>query len=188
MKGDYPDIGTAQTPKCFDGRLVLLEKALKIFTDSIPNKHGISTIMLLEKLLLSCLASSSTKEFFIKHYSGLCVAADTQNKSLILSIRCDEKFTLTSKRTLMHMKTGQCAVPDNNAKKNAAILLNSYCSSQFEQTARFQLRHIGTERCTSPHLGHQWPVIGTRIVLYDKCNVASSLKTQFMFMYGKKFL
>ena len=186
MKGDNPDIGTAQTPKCFDGRLALLEKALKIFTDSIPNKHGISTIMLFEKLLLSCLASSSAKEFFVKHYSGLCIAADTQNKSLILSIRCDEKFTLTSKKTLMHVKTGQCAVPANNAQKNAAILLSSLCSSPFELTARFQLRHIGTERCTSPHLGHQWPIIGTGIVLYDICNDASSLKTQFVFMYGKK--
>ena len=86
----------------------------------------------------------------------------------------------------MHVKTEQCAVPNNNAKENAAILLNSHCSSQFEQTARFQWKHIGTGRCTSPHLGHQWPIIGTRIVLSDECDVASSSRTQFMFMYGKK--
>ena len=38
MKGDYPQVDTAQTPKRFDRRLVLLEKTLKTFTDSITNK------------------------------------------------------------------------------------------------------------------------------------------------------
>ena len=37
MKGDDPEIDTAQTQKLFDRRLVLLEKTLKTFTDSIPN-------------------------------------------------------------------------------------------------------------------------------------------------------
>ena len=36
MKGDDSEIGTAQTPQRFDGRLALLEKTLKTFTDSIP--------------------------------------------------------------------------------------------------------------------------------------------------------
>ena len=38
MKGDGPEIDTAQTPKLLDGRLALLEKIRKTFTDSIPNK------------------------------------------------------------------------------------------------------------------------------------------------------
>ena len=38
MKGDDPEIDTVQTPKRFHGRLSLLEKTLKTFTDSIPNK------------------------------------------------------------------------------------------------------------------------------------------------------
>ena len=38
IKGDDPEIDTAPTPKCFDGRLALLEKIRKTFTDSIPNK------------------------------------------------------------------------------------------------------------------------------------------------------
>ena len=38
MKGDDPEIDTAQTPKRLDGRLALLEKIRKTFTDSIPNK------------------------------------------------------------------------------------------------------------------------------------------------------
>ena len=37
MKGDDPEIATAQTPKRFDGRLALLEKIRKTFTDNIPN-------------------------------------------------------------------------------------------------------------------------------------------------------
>ena len=40
MKGDDPEIHTAQTPKRFDGRLALLEKTLQTFTDSIPNKYA----------------------------------------------------------------------------------------------------------------------------------------------------
>ena len=39
MKGEDPQIDTAQTPKCFDGRLALQEKIRKIFTDSITNKY-----------------------------------------------------------------------------------------------------------------------------------------------------
>ena len=38
MKGDDPEIDTAQTQKRFNGRLALLEKIRKTFTDSIPNK------------------------------------------------------------------------------------------------------------------------------------------------------
>ena len=41
MKDDDPEIDTAQTPKQFDGRLALLEKIRKTFTDSIPNKFNI---------------------------------------------------------------------------------------------------------------------------------------------------
>ena len=40
MKGDDPEIDTAQTPKRFDRRLVLLGKTRKTFTDSIPNKFS----------------------------------------------------------------------------------------------------------------------------------------------------
>ena len=39
IKGDDPEIDTAQTPKRFNGRLAPLEKIRKTFTDSIPNKH-----------------------------------------------------------------------------------------------------------------------------------------------------
>ena len=37
MKGDDLEIDTMQTPKRLDGRLALLEKIRKSFTDSIPN-------------------------------------------------------------------------------------------------------------------------------------------------------
>ena len=40
MKGDDPEIDTAQNPKCFDGRLARLDKIRKTFTDSIPKKGG----------------------------------------------------------------------------------------------------------------------------------------------------
>ena len=39
MKGDDPEIDTAQTPKRLDGRLALVEKIRKTFTQSIPNKQ-----------------------------------------------------------------------------------------------------------------------------------------------------
>ena len=39
MKGDDPEIDTAQTPKRFDRRLALQEKIRKTFADSIPNKY-----------------------------------------------------------------------------------------------------------------------------------------------------
>ena len=38
MKGDDPEIDTAQTPKRFDWRLALVEKIRKTFSGSIPNK------------------------------------------------------------------------------------------------------------------------------------------------------
>ena len=38
MKGDDSEIGIAQTPKRLNGRLALLEKIQKTFTDSIRNK------------------------------------------------------------------------------------------------------------------------------------------------------
>ena len=38
MKDDDQEIDTAQTPKRLIGRLALLEKIRKTFTDSIPNK------------------------------------------------------------------------------------------------------------------------------------------------------
>ena len=41
MKGDDPEIDTAQTPKRFDRRLALLEKIQKTFTDSIPNNDAL---------------------------------------------------------------------------------------------------------------------------------------------------
>ena len=41
MKVDELEIGTAQTPKRFDGRLALQEKIQKTFADSIPNNTGI---------------------------------------------------------------------------------------------------------------------------------------------------
>ena len=37
MKGDDPEIDTAQTPKRFDECLAVQEKIRKTFTDSIPN-------------------------------------------------------------------------------------------------------------------------------------------------------
>ena len=37
MKGDDPEIDTAQTPKRFDRRLALQEKIRKTFADSILN-------------------------------------------------------------------------------------------------------------------------------------------------------
>ena len=40
MKGDDPEIYTAQTPKSFDRRLALLGKTRETFTDSIPNNDG----------------------------------------------------------------------------------------------------------------------------------------------------
>ena len=43
MKGDYPKIDTAQTPKRFDWRLALQGKIQKTFADSIPNKLGLIT-------------------------------------------------------------------------------------------------------------------------------------------------
>ena len=51
MKGDDPAIDTAQTPKCLDGRLALLEKLRKTFTDSIPNKtvRGSFTVLHIQK-------------------------------------------------------------------------------------------------------------------------------------------
>ena len=39
MKGDDPEIDTAQTPKRFDECLAVQEKIRKTFTDSIPNKY-----------------------------------------------------------------------------------------------------------------------------------------------------
>ena len=39
MKGDDPQIDTAQNPKRFDWRLVLQGKIQKTFADSIPNNH-----------------------------------------------------------------------------------------------------------------------------------------------------
>ena len=38
MKGDDPEIDTAQAPKRLDGRLALQEKIRRTFADSIPNK------------------------------------------------------------------------------------------------------------------------------------------------------
>ena len=43
MKGDDPEIDTAQTPKRFDECLAVQEKIRKTFTDSIPNKFSIPT-------------------------------------------------------------------------------------------------------------------------------------------------
>ena len=40
LRGDDPEIDTAQTPKRFERRLVLLEKTLQTFTDSIPNNFS----------------------------------------------------------------------------------------------------------------------------------------------------
>ena len=40
MKGDDPEIDTAQTPKRFEGNLALQGKIRKTFADSIPNKKG----------------------------------------------------------------------------------------------------------------------------------------------------
>ena len=37
MKGDDPEIDTAQTPKRFSGNLALQERIRKTFADSIPN-------------------------------------------------------------------------------------------------------------------------------------------------------
>ena len=41
MKGDDPEIDTAQIAKRFDGRLAPLEKNRKTFADSIPNNLAI---------------------------------------------------------------------------------------------------------------------------------------------------
>ena len=41
MKGDDPQIDTAQNPKRFDWRLALQGKIQKTFADSIPNKNGL---------------------------------------------------------------------------------------------------------------------------------------------------
>ena len=41
MKGDDPEINTAQTPKRLDGRLAHPEKTRKIFNASIPSETGL---------------------------------------------------------------------------------------------------------------------------------------------------
>ena len=38
MNGDDPEVDTARTSRHFDGRLALLEKIRKTFTESVPNK------------------------------------------------------------------------------------------------------------------------------------------------------
>ena len=53
MKGENPEIDTAQTPKRFDGRLALLEKIRKTFTSSIPNKTSIFLTDVSEELQLT---------------------------------------------------------------------------------------------------------------------------------------
>ena len=40
MKGDDPEIDTAQTPRRLEGCLALLEKIRKTFSDSFPNKRA----------------------------------------------------------------------------------------------------------------------------------------------------
>ena len=67
------------------------------------------------------LVSSSSGEFFIQHYSGLCVGYDNKNNQLILTIKCADEFILTKDHNLKHVQTGMCVDPDNNGTNNATI-------------------------------------------------------------------
>ena len=55
MKGDDPEIDTAQTPKRLDRRLAFLEKIRKTFTNSIRNNYAIwrSVLPSMEKFELT---------------------------------------------------------------------------------------------------------------------------------------
>ena len=60
MKGDDPEIDTAQTPKRFDERLAPLERIRKTFTDSIPNKLRFFFRIAIWTILVSISGSAHT--------------------------------------------------------------------------------------------------------------------------------
>ena len=123
------------------------------------------------------------RTFVIKHYSGLCVTFRSADNRLRLSQQCNEKFTLTSSKSLMHVATGKCAIPEGFSD-NSRIKLTSDCSNtgtQFEQTSGLSTKHLQTGKCVHPLWGSMNPADDTDIVIYSGCG---SNRLQFKFIWG----
>ena len=111
--------------------------------------------------------------FFIKHYSGLCLAVENGTDRIYLKKSCNEKFRWTANSALMHIDTLKCLVPET-AKNDPKIIAKNTCNSSFSRfmiTGNLSLRHVATRKCVQPYWGCPVPQQGENMVLHNECDL-----------------
>eukprot|EP00794_Sanderia_malayensis_P010637 gene10637-11765_t len=129
-----------------------------------------------EYVKISTIAPPTTiapqrKQFTIQHYNGKCITYNVEAKRLQLTSACNDRFELTSSKSLKHTRTGHCVRPEES-RSNSHLTLTTDCSrsdTRFEQTSAFSLKHLSTAKCVHPLGGSINPSEGTFVVIYTGC-------------------
>ena len=120
---------------------------------------------------------SNCKSFYIRHYSGRCLAYDTNCHALVFENHCLEKFRWKDGARLIHTATSKCLVPQGNAD-GSRVNISDQCNgtnSLFQYNAQSQsFKHLLSGRCLHPDTGATNPSQPTPVILKANCSLQSS--------------
>ena len=115
-------------------------------------------------------------DFSIHHIGGKCVSIN-MNGHLYLTALCTTRFSITSNKSLKHVASGKCVIPESYY--NGAILrLETNCdnaNTRFEQTMMNSTKHVLSGKCWHPSGGSNLPKEGTEVVIWSGCDKTKSI-------------
>ena len=118
--------------------------------------------------------------FLILHFDGKCVSINSKGR-LYLTATCTTMFHLTIGKSLKHVESGKCVVPEGY-NNGARISLQTKCSdanARYKQTRMYSIQHIPSGKCWHPH---ERPQEGTEVVLWSGCD---QTRLKFRFETGR---
>ena len=120
---------------------------------------------------------TNCRSFYIRHFSGRCLAYDTNRHALVFEYRCWEKFRWKDGARLIHPATNKCLVPQSNTD-GSLLTISDQCNgtnSLFQYNAQSQfIKHLLSGRCLHPETGVTDPSQPTAVVSKASCNHESS--------------
>ena len=114
--------------------------------------------------------------FIIRHFNGKCISINSKGY-LYLSATCTAIFHLTSNKSMKHMESGECVVPESY-NNGARIKLQKNCSDEntrYEQTRMYSTKHLLAGKCWRPSGGSVEPKEGTYVILHSRCDETRSI-------------
>ena len=120
---------------------------------------------------------TNCRSFYIRHYSGSCLAYDTNRQSFVFEYRCWEKFRWKDGARLVHTASNKCFVPQSSTD-GSLLTISDQCNgtnSLFQYNAQSQfIKHLLSGRCLHPETGATNPLRPTAVISQASCNHESS--------------